>query len=89
MLGTDLFFCVVGRAALARASDSVLVKTMGRFHDVADRRVPKFGVIGSIGTLANIAFSRVSLWLGAERRRRAGAADRRLSKRSGAAARSD
>ena len=58
--GTDVFFCVVGRAALTRVSDSALVETMGRFHEVADRRMPMFGVIGIGGALASIAFSGVS-----------------------------
>ena len=59
--GTDVFFCVVGRTALAHVSDAALVETMGRLHEVADRRMPIFGVIGIVGGLASIAFSRVSL----------------------------
>lgn len=58
--GTDVFFCVVGRTALARVSDAALVETMGRLHEVADRRMPVFGVIGIVGALASIAFSRAS-----------------------------
>ena len=58
--GTDVFFCVVGRTALAHVSDATLVETMGRLHEVADRRMPIFGVIGIVGALASIAFSRVS-----------------------------
>ena len=58
--GTDVFFCVVGRTALPRISDAALVETMGRFHEVADRRMPMFGAIGIVGALASIAFSRVS-----------------------------
>jgi hypothetical protein len=60
--GTDVFFCVVGRTALTHVSDAALVETMGRLHEVADRRMPIFGVIGIVGALASIAFSRVS-WL--------------------------
>ena len=60
--GTDVFFCVVGRAALTHVRDAALVETMGRLHEVADRRMPMFGVIGIVGALASIAFSRVS-WL--------------------------
>ncbi len=60
--GTDVFFCVVGRTALTHVSDAALVETMGRLHEVADRRMPLFGVIGIVGALASIAFSRVS-WL--------------------------
>jgi len=52
--GTDVFFCVVGRTALARISDAALVETMGRLHEVADRRMPVFGVIGIVGALASI-----------------------------------
>ena len=58
--GTDVFFCVVGRTALAHVSDATLVETMGRLHEAADRRMPIFGVIGIVGALASIAFSRVS-----------------------------
>jgi hypothetical protein len=61
VFGTDVFFCVVGRTALTRVSDVALVETMGRFHEVADRRMPIFGVIGIVGALASILFSRASL----------------------------
>jgi len=61
VFGTDAFFCVVGRAALARVSDAALVETMGRLHEVADRRMPIFGVVGMVGPLASIAVSRASL----------------------------
>ncbi len=59
--GTDVFFCVVGRTALTRVSDAALVETMGRLHEVADRRMPIFGAVGIGGALASLAFSRVSL----------------------------
>jgi hypothetical protein len=58
--GTDVFFCVVGRTALAHVSDAALVETMGRLHEVADRRMPIFGVLGIAGALASLAFWRVS-----------------------------
>ena len=56
--GTDVFFCVVGRTALTHVSDAALVETMGRLHEVADRRMPIFAAIGIVGALASIAFSR-------------------------------
>ena len=61
VFGTDLFFCVVGRAALSRVSDAALVETMGRLHEVADRRMPIFGVVGIVGALASLGFSRASM----------------------------
>lgn len=62
VFGTNVFFCVVGRTALSRrVSDTALVETMGRLHEVADRRMPIFGVVGIVGALASIAFSRTSL----------------------------
>src|SRR5262245_45900245 len=61
VFGTDVFFCVVGRTALRRVSDASLVETMGRFHEVADRRMAVFGAVGIVGALASIAFSRASL----------------------------
>ena len=61
VFGTDVFFCVVGRTALPRVSDAALVETMGRLHEVADRRMPIFGAIGIVGALASIVFSSASL----------------------------
>jgi hypothetical protein len=49
--GTDMFFAVVGRRALARVSDAAVVETMGRLHEVGDRRMPVFGVLGLVTTL--------------------------------------
>ena len=48
VFGTDVFFCVVGRPALRRVSDVALVETMGRLHEVADRRMPMFGALSAV-----------------------------------------
>ena len=50
VLGADVFFTVVGRTALARASDAAMLEVMAHLHAVADRRMPVFGVAGLVGT---------------------------------------
>ena len=61
VFGIDVFSCVVGRTALSRVSDAALVEVMGRFHEVADRRMPICGILGIGGALASIAFSRAAV----------------------------
>jgi hypothetical protein len=56
VLGTDVFFTVVGRAALARASAPAVLEVMGHLHAVADRRMPLFGATGVVGTGLLVAF---------------------------------
>lgn len=41
--GTDGFFLLVGRPALARSSAFGLTDVMGRLHETADRRMPVVG----------------------------------------------
>jgi len=53
--GTDMFFAVVARSALAQVSEASITEVMGRLHEVADRRMPVFGVLGIAGTLGLIA----------------------------------
>jgi len=50
--GTDVFFAVVARSALAHVSEASLTEVMGRLHEYADRRMPFFGVLGIVCTLA-------------------------------------
>jgi len=52
--GTDMFFAVVGRTALARTSEAAMAETMGRLHEVADARMPVFGAAALLSTLALI-----------------------------------
>jgi Domain of unknown function (DUF1772). len=49
--GTDVFFAVVARPALAKVSEASLTEVMGRLHEYADRRMPFFGVLGMVCTL--------------------------------------
>lgn len=67
VFGTDVFFTVVGRAALARSSAPSVLEVMGHLHAVADRRMPVFGVTGLLGAALLVA-------LGAEVRPLAGIA---------------
>lgn len=50
--GTDAFFALVGRAALARSRDAALVDVVGHLHAVADRRMPAVGATALASTLA-------------------------------------
>lgn len=49
VLGTDVFFTVVGRTALARVTNASVLEVMAHLHAVADRRMPAFGVSGIVG----------------------------------------
>jgi Domain of unknown function (DUF1772) len=60
VFGTDVFFTVVGRAALARTSTPAMLETMGRVHEVADRRMPAFGILGIAGCLVAFALAPAS-----------------------------
>ncbi len=50
--GTDVFSAIVLRPALALVDDRTLVSTMGRVHDVADKRMPVPGVVGLMSAIA-------------------------------------
>lgn len=50
--GVDVFFAMIGRRALAESSDTAIADVMGRLHQVADARMPIFGVIGLLATIA-------------------------------------
>lgn len=52
LYGTDVFFAVVGRSALERASEAGLSEVMGRLHEVGDARMPVFGAAALITSLA-------------------------------------
>lgn len=56
VFGTDVCFTIVGRPALARASDSAVLEVMAHLHAVGDRRMPVFGVAGLVGTGLLLAF---------------------------------
>lgn len=57
--GVDVFFAVVGRPALAASSDAALANVMGHLHKTADARMPVFGVLGVLATLALIVVTQV------------------------------
>jgi hypothetical protein len=82
--GTDVFFCVVGRTALAQVSDAALVETMGRLHEVADRRMPLFRRHRHRRGTREHRFLEGLVALGTERSRSAGPLDCGLPEGSGA-----
>jgi uncharacterized membrane protein len=49
--GVDVFFAMVGQRALAESDDASIAGVMGRFHQVADARMPIFGVTGLLATI--------------------------------------
>lgn len=51
LYGTDVFFAVVGRDALAKSSTACLADVVAHLHEVADERMPVFGVLGLVATL--------------------------------------
>jgi hypothetical protein len=50
--GVDVFFAVIGRRALTESSDVAIADVMGHLHQVADARMPIFGVTGLLATIA-------------------------------------
>ena len=53
--GTDVFSAIVLRPALALVDDGTLVATMGRVHDIGDRRLRVPGVAGLVTAIAGTA----------------------------------
>lgn len=49
--GVDVFFTVIGRKALSLSSDTAMTEVMGRIHEVADKRMPIFGVAALVTSL--------------------------------------
>ncbi len=65
--GTDMFFAIIGRRALAMSSDAGIADVMGHIHEVGDVRMPVFGVLGILSTLAFlllIGLGTIASWLG-------------------------
>jgi hypothetical protein len=54
VFGTDVFFTVVGKKALAQSKDESIADVMGNIHAVADARMPVFGVMAVVTTLLQI-----------------------------------
>ena len=50
--GTDVFCATVLRPAMASVDEGALVAVMGRVHRYGDRRMPVFGVLGVVATVA-------------------------------------
>ena len=59
VFGTDVFFALVGKKAAALSKDSSIADLMGHFHEVADARMPVFGITAVVTTLLQILFASV------------------------------
>ena len=58
VLGTDMFFLTIGRAALRMASPSAGTEVMGFFHLFADARMPIWGVLAVLSNFPLVVLSR-------------------------------
>ena len=58
VLGTDMFFLTVGRAALRMASPSAGTEVMGFLHMFADARMPIWGVLAILSNLLLVVLTR-------------------------------
>lgn len=54
VFGTDVFFSVVSKKAVAKSKDESISDLMGHFHEVADVRMPMFGVTSIIATFLQV-----------------------------------
>ena len=57
VLGTDMFFLTIGRAALRMASPSAGTEVMGFFHLFADARMPIWGVLAVLSNFLLVVLS--------------------------------
>ena len=54
VFGTDVFFALVGKKAVAKSNESSIADVMGHFHQVADTRMPVIGVTALATTLLQV-----------------------------------
>jgi hypothetical protein len=54
VFGTDTFFAIIGKDAAAKSKESSIADVFGHFHELADRRMPLFGVTAILTTIAQI-----------------------------------
>ncbi len=54
VFGTDVFFALIAKKALAKSKDTSVGDIMGRLHEVADVRMPIIGFTAIISTLLQV-----------------------------------
>ncbi len=54
VFGTDTFFAVIGKDSVTRSKESSIADVFGHFHELADKRMPFFGVAAILTTIAQI-----------------------------------
>ena len=65
--GTDMFFAVIGRLALAMSSEASIADVMGHIHEIGDARMPVFGMLSILSTLVFlllVGLGTAASWLG-------------------------
>jgi len=54
VFGTDVFFALIGKKSVLKSKESSIADVFGHFHEVADKRMPFFGVTAILTTIAQV-----------------------------------
>lgn len=54
VFGTDVFFALIGKKSVMKSKESSIADVFGHFHEIADVRMPFFGVTAIIATVLQI-----------------------------------
>jgi len=54
VFGTDVFFALIGKNAAIKSEETSIADVYGHFHELADVRMPFFGITAILTTIAQI-----------------------------------
>ncbi len=54
VFGTDVFFALIGKKSVINSKESSVADVFGHFHEIADKRMPFFGVTALLATVLQI-----------------------------------